>query len=232
MAVKNLEYVKTNKSHKTWLLYTDAWKKFQAIVGHDTLADRVDKTVCEKFKVVMLEKGYAPASINMWTRQLKAAYNHLKEFSYVGTNPFVGIKQLPIDNSAPKYLTVEEIDRLLNAISDRRYKSIIEFFLYTGGRLKEVCFLTWKNVDMKNETITFVYGTKRGKSRVIPLTPRIKKVLDCVKDLGLARTPNARVFGYKSENHVTNKTKRIFRQLGFNESISLHNLRHSLPVTY
>ena len=73
-------------------------------------------------------------------------------------------------------------ERLLPAACSQKniyIASIIEFAIETGMRRSEILKLTWRDIDFKNG-LAFLYDTKNGEDRKVPLTKRCMKLLQKV----------------------------------------------------
>jgi integrase len=103
-------------------------------------------------------------------------------------------------------------------------KLLFEFHLNTGGRRNEVLSLTWKNINFRNQTVTFVNGTKFGKRRVVPLNKRALEILTGLHKSGDA--PSDKIFDYE-KNYISRRFKYYARKAGLPESIRTHSLRHT-----
>ena len=102
--------------------------------------------------------------------------------SYIRTNPSDNCVPPRVFKKEVKPLTDEQMNKLLAAIQDSRYRIMIIVFMFTGLREAEALGLTWDCVDFHNGTIlinkqlqrrpqsaggTQLTPTKNGKSRVL-----------------------------------------------------------------
>jgi len=114
--------------------------------------------------------GYHPRSISRILSALRGFYEYLSEKALVTKNPFRGMKGPKVPRSQPRFLTVEEINDLLDSPDPstwegRRNRAILEIFYLDGLRLSELCGL---NVgDLKGDVL-LVRG-KGNKERLVPL---------------------------------------------------------------
>lgn len=172
---------------------------------------------------------------------LKSFYNYLVEEEKVSVNPCQNIKMPKLQKSLPKYLSEEEVDKLLNVDCkkpiDYRNKAMLELLYATGMRISELLNLTLSNY---NESGAFVKVMGKGrKERIIPLSSITIKYLNLyIKDYRkfLLNTK-------ESEFIFTNYAgKRLSRQgffkilkkrcdeSGVKKEISPHILRHSFAT--
>lgn len=135
---------------------------------------------------------------------------------------------------APKYLTQEEINRLLNAIDNPRDKFLFFLLGYTGLRLSEVKSLNVGSV--KNQQILTVNG-KGKKIREIPILPELqvktRTFLDWKRTNGEPIHPKFALFkstrGKRlSARQIQTLMAKYCKKAGLNRKFSPHSLRHSL----
>ncbi len=110
-------------------------------------------------------------SINRHISSLKGFYLYLVDNNIIRESPLEEIYSLKTKKTLPKYLSVEEVDRLLNinlkTPFDYRNKAMLEVMYATGLRVSELVGLCFSNIDFGNSLIR-VNG-KGKKDRIVPL---------------------------------------------------------------
>ena len=110
-------------------------------------------------------------SINRHISSLKGFYLYLVDNNVIRESPLEKIYSLKTKKTLPKYLSVEEVDRLLNinlkTPFDYRNKAMLEVMYATGLRVSELVGLCFSNIDFENSLIR-VNG-KGKKERIVPL---------------------------------------------------------------
>lgn len=123
-------------------------------------------------------KGLKDSSIAHNITIINSFYNFLLFESIISQNP-CNIKHPKINKRLPNYLSLEEIDNLLdiklNNEFDYRNKAILELMFATGIRISELTNLELNNVDLNNNLIR-VYG-KGSKERILPISDIATKYL-------------------------------------------------------
>ena len=118
-----------------------------------------------------LKSDLSARSINRHISTLKGFYNYLVDEKYIKSSPLENISILKIEKSLPKYLTINEVDQLLNfplnTAFDYRNKAMLEVMYATGLRVSELVNLEYSNVDLYNSVIR-VKG-KGKKERLVPI---------------------------------------------------------------
>lgn len=110
-------------------------------------------------------------SINRHISSLKGFYLYLVDNNIIRESPLEEVYSLKTKKTLPKYLSVEEVDRLLNinlkTPFDYRNKAMLEVMYATGLRVSELVGLCFSNIDFENSLIR-VNG-KGKKERIVPL---------------------------------------------------------------
>ena len=110
-------------------------------------------------------------SINRHISSLKGFYLYLVDNNIIRESPLEEVYSLKTKKTLPKYLSVEEVDRLLNinliTPFDYRNKAMLEVMYATGLRVSELVGLCFSNIDFENSLIR-VNG-KGKKDRIVPL---------------------------------------------------------------
>ena len=233
-------YLKTEKklgeaSIKSYMLDIS---KFSEYFSNNIL--KLNKKDIDRY-LESLKGKLSSKSINRHISSIKGLYKYLYEEEKISVDPTEDISVLKVPKSLPKYLTIEEVDKLLNfetkTAFDYRNKAMMEVMYATGLRVSELVKLESSNVDIENSIIR-VNG-KGKKERIVPLGDIAKKAL---KDY----IENYRMFLLKkqtfNELFLNNHGKPITRQ-GFNfildnikessgikKEITPHILRHSFAT--
>ena len=102
---------------------------------------------------------------------LKSFYNCMIDLDRINVNPCENIKMPKIEKKLPKFLTLEEVDKLLNVELreplDYRNKAMLELLYATGMRITELLDLKLSNY-YEDDAYVKVMG-KGSKERIIPI---------------------------------------------------------------
>jgi len=190
----------------------------------------------ERLKTALLKKGYSPATVKHCLVLIRQIYNKaLKWGMYQGTNPVKGVEMPSIQNQKTRFLTREEAEKLLTALSEMTRPDLHDMALlslHTGMRAGEIFKLKSNDLDFNNELIKIV-DPKNKKTRHAYMTKAVREML-------LKRKPDAPeklVFpdrnGEKIDS-ISQSFPKIVKKLGFNEGITdrrdlfvFHSLRHT-----
>ncbi len=170
---------------------------------------------------------------------LRSFFRFASREGFLPFSPISEVRSPRIGRPLPKYLTVTEVERLLDAPDRRtpegmRDRAMLMLMYAAGLRASEVVFLRMENVDA-NAGFLRVLG-KGGKERVVPVA---ETALDALREYVKDWRP--RFVGKKATNalflsrlgrQITRQTlwNRIAhwaRESGISAKISPHTLRHS-----
>jgi integrase len=174
-------------------------------------------------------KKLKPSTANKFIIFLSNAFNLAidLEVKNIYTNPTKKIKLLEENNKIERFLTKEEVKRLIEAANQSRnnhLKFIIHILLLTGARKSEVLKAKWKDFDFTNRIWT-IPTSKNGKKRMIPISNRLLNVLKQIPKTSSLYLFESKITSrpYSSIYHAWNYA-RVKAKL---EDVRLHDLRHS-----
>jgi integrase len=171
------------------------------------------------------EKKTAPATVNREVACLKAIFNRAVNNGKAERNPTKGIKLLKENNERNRILSSDEYERLL-AHSPEKLKPIIKVAYHTAMRQKEILYLTWGQIDLKDGFIILEpEDTKTKEARLVPLSQELMQMFK-----GMPRGfPGMRVFPYRGKAFGSS-FQRAFdtarKEAGI-EDFLFHDLRHT-----
>lgn len=168
-------------------------------------------------------------------------YKYLVNINIISHNPCDGIKMPKLEKKLPDYLTIEEVDKLLNVktntVYEKRNKAMLEVLYGTGVRISELCDLKMSNLYLKDEFIK-VMG-KGSKERIVPINRVAIEALNDYLEYGRGYLMGTKVSEYVfiSSRHtrITRQAffkflKRLCEEKGIKKNISPHTLRHSFAT--
>lgn len=161
------------------------------------------------------------ATVNRRFHTIKHFFMKLVEWGYLNESPARFIKPLPENRRPKKLWSMEEVLKVSGALSSED-KALFVFLYFTGARLSTALRLTWFDVDMKSEVITFT--TKKGKISVtreykVPMPKPVKILLSDIPKTG------GEVFEIKA-GLFAKRISRTLKKVGI-EGLTLHGLRHT-----
>lgn len=187
------------------------------------------------------EKQYKTNSIIRMVATFRSFFRFLEREEYIQKNPSNRLQAPKKPESIPKYLTKEEIERLLIALSQdakkgKRNYAIVQTLRYTGLRISELTNLKIEDVNFEEATITVWHG-KGDKYRIIPLHPELSPIL---KEYLENVRPNVQSpYFFITKKMETKITPGYIRQTihkatkaaGITKKVTPHVLRHSFATS-
>lgn len=168
--------VEANYSKNTINSYENDLNKFEEYYKNKDLLKITSKDI-EKY--IQTLSDLAPTTVSHNISSLKTFYSYFLKQVRISNNPTDGIKSPKLGIHLPTYLTIDEVNKLLDievtdAFSSRN-KAILELMYATGLRISEVISLEFKNIDY-DECIIRVMG-KGSKERIVPVNDYAIKYL-------------------------------------------------------
>lgn len=222
-----LDYAKTNKSRGSYVRNEIVLRTFREFAKVERLR-AITPQLIESYKKFRSEGGTKASTINTELNTIKAALNRAVALNYLARNPCREVKKLKAPRKQVRFLSQEEVRKLIEA-GNGRMGPIIETLLYTGLRRGELTHLAWADVDLQRRIVAVQakggWHPKDYEVRHIPMAPRLFELLK-----SLPRGENW-VFstrgGGPHAGHILSRDFRKLVRLCGIKGVSLHTLRHT-----
>ena len=216
------EYCRPN--HRTYKRTISYIKNLSKFFGNCYISE-ISPLAIEKYKSSRIEK-VKPATVNRDLDVLRSMFNRAIEWGMMKVNPAQNVKRFSVDNTRVRFLTEEEIKRLLEACSGDLL-GIVILALNTGMRRGEIFGLRWEYIDLENGIINLPGSLSKNKRhREIPMNELVIRVL---KDLK-AKSRSGYVFPGRQGNEPRSDVRKSFalalKKAGI-ENFRFHDLRHT-----
>ena len=182
--------------------------------------------LAEKYRAVR-KAVVAPATLYHESILLKQLITYAYERGFVADNPLKKLKLKRPRHATRQTYTLEQVNRIIAAAKE--YGDLFELLSFTGLRIGEARWLTWRDVDLHEDGAGGLlhvrakpgeWQPKDGDDRSIPLHPRVARML--------ARRPRRHRFVFTaqpsdaypagghqvSDRRVLVSLKRILKRLG------------------
>ena len=192
---------------------------------------------------VFLEKEHIKSSKTRshYITVLNNLYTFLINEGISKINPLENIKQPKIEKKLPAYLTIEEIDLLLNidlsTPYDYRNKAMLEVLYGTGIRVSELINIKLSDIDLTEDYIRIT--GKGSKERIVPFNDVCKnyleKYINEYRNLLLKNKDSEYVFINSRSSKISRQgffkiIKELCLKKGIKKNVSPHLLRHSFAT--
>ena len=162
--------------------HLERWKQE---LGHLKLSRINPSLIAEKRDLLLSETIHGgKLRSNATVSRYMASLSHVlttavKEWQWLNENPCLKVKKPKEPPGRVRYLSKDELVRLLSACQQSKNKNlylIILLALTTGSRKSEVLGLKWQDVDFDNNLL-HLRDTKNGEDRSIPMSQLVLELL-------------------------------------------------------
>jgi len=223
-----VEYSKVTKKPSTCVsdgyLIPRLRQAFGELFLKDITPDKVNVYIEEQLR------HYSPSTCRYHLSLLKHAFNvAVTKWKILRENPLRDVKlPVKVQNERKRYLTPQEIDRLLTACP-RHLRRIVLTALHTGMRKNEIVTLRWEQLYFE-ERFALLADTKNGESRPVPLT---STMVDLFKEIQTEQQHEPSLFVFVNP-HTGNPYRRDADTAWQNalknaklSDVHFHDLRHT-----
>ena len=236
---KYLDYLKYERklSNNTILSYKNDLKDLHKFFNEDIIKVNYQALV----KYINSLSILNPRSIAHHITVINSFYSFLVLNEYIKVNPAENISIPKLPKKLPEYLTVEEINKLLDVelidAYSYRNKAMLETLYATGLRISELINLRFSNVDLNNNLIR-VMG-KGSKERMVPLndiaTKYITIYINEYRNQILRLKQSEYLFISNAKKPITRQgffkiIKKECKRAMITKNVSPHVLRHSFAT--
>jgi integrase len=158
------------------------WKKE---LGHLKLSRLNQSAIAEVRDRMLTEmttngKLRSNGTVNRYLASLSPVFSiAVREWQWMSENPCLKVKKLRESRGRLRYLSREELARLLKACKESENPHLHLIFLIaltTGARKSEILGLTGQHIDLENRLL-YLADTKNGDNRSVPMSDQIFEIL-------------------------------------------------------
>lgn len=186
--------------------------------------------------------GISPRSQARIISGIRSFYKYLLIEDYIEQDPCELIELPNLGRHIPEVLSVDEIDRIVNAIDDskdeaQRDRAIIEVLYGCGLRVSELVNLKLTDISWKEEFVRVI--GKGNKQRLAPISTRVLKQIEYYlpfrSSIDVKKGEEDYLFISKRGKHLSRITvfhivKVLAERAGITKDISPHTFRHSFAT--
>ena len=214
----------------------------------DVPCEKVNYTKLREYLYFIQKFDYKKTTVARKLASVRTFYKFLYKEKIMEINPAVNLNSPKRPKSLPKFLTQDEMEKILNNVkmdtpAGYRNKAILELLWATGMRISELSGLNFGDLNLENNEIR-VFG-KGSKERIVLVTDRAKTYLQryienarplIAKGFRLEEiTESTPVFinntGYRLQNKtVRNAIKNVVENIELPKRVTPHMFRHSFAT--
>ena len=187
----------------------------------------------------LYDNNMTRSSISRKLSSLRSFYNYLVKQEIIKDNYFTMIKNPKKENSLPKFVKEEDIDKMFNVPDTRKWIGsrnlvIIRMLYATGLRVSELVNIKLKDINISDRTIK-VLG-KGSKERIVVFGNNTKEALDNYLNRGRREVDfhnSEYLFLNKDGNKLSDRyVRKIIDDIIIKASIEMHVHPHMLRHTF
>jgi len=207
-------------------LFTRIGAKF----GHLKLSEIKRHDVQQFHNDLVTVEGLAPATADHHVVYFRRIVNLALQWEYVEKNVLANIPLMKVDNKVERYLSDDEVKRLVDVLTtDLAFGAsyLLLYLLSTGARLNEAKQAKWDQVDLEKGIWRIpATNSKSKKTRSVPLNDSAIWVLGQLWTKGKHEYLFVNEATKKPWVTVTRAWYRLRAKAGI-ENLRVHDLRHS-----
>ena len=140
----------------------------------------LSRTTVRAYVVALSEEGYSKRSTARKLSSLRSFFNYLVRTGELESNPAEGVRAPKLDRPLPRFLEVEEVERLMAAASapdlwGLRDRAILETLYGAGLRVSELVSVNVNDLDFSAGLVR-----AQGKGRKERLAPLGRAAMQCL----------------------------------------------------
>lgn len=195
------------------------------------IEDLSEEDILEYLKMLRVEKGYQPASVNRHLNSIRTLCKFAYRKDWIEKNPTRNIDQLRFQTKERTFLTAAELDEFISAIEHPLSQLAARIMSYSGLRVSECINLSMNDVDLEKRMFHVVNG-KGGKNREVPINGTLMAYLiDYLQNWRPNVTSELFLATEKTGTITSQYLNKIFHQttykLGWEKKVTCHILRHT-----
>lgn len=108
----------------------------------------------------------APKTIRNVIITLRMIWNTAKAWDYADHDPFEGLKMPKGQPVERRFFTLDEMQKILDAVEDSKLKAFFWLAAETGMRAGELCGLRWEDIDLDKGIVRVRQSVWRGQGQL------------------------------------------------------------------
>ena len=241
-----VSYLKIEKGlaeNSIFAYQNDVAKLHDFSVPIDKNAEQISYNDLKLFIAALYDLGLSARTQARIISGIKQFYGYLLLENYITVDPSELLDQPKIGRKLPEVLTIEEIDRLIDALDmskneSHRNKAIIETLYSCGLRVSELVNLRFSDLFFEEGFIRVI--GKGNKERLVPVSASVEKEISIYND-HIRRHQNIKkgdenvVFlnrrgGKQTRVMIFTIIKDLAERISLQKTISPHTFRHSFAT--
>jgi Site-specific recombinase XerD len=213
-----------NYSPKTEKAYLHHLNLFLDYISKSNISSIDSKILLDYFSYLKQTRKFSYSAIKQSLASVRFLFLDVLK-KYIDFDFFVKMKR---PNSLPNILTVDEIRKIINSVTNLKHRAIISTIYSCGLRISEAVNLKINDIDSSAMTVKIV-NAKGRNDRIVMLS---EKLLSLLREYFKEYKPKIYLFeGQKGEQYSTRSIQQLFnnavKKVGIKKKVTVHSLRHS-----
>lgn len=241
---KFLDYLKyeRNYSNNTIIAYENNIRGFLSYckIKNVKNMNEVNYQFIRGYISYLYKQKYQAKSITRILSALRSFFKYLKREEKISTNPLDLITSPKVEKKLPKYLTINDVEKILNApdMSNKigiRDAFILELLYVTGIRVSELTNIKLNDISIVEKKIKIM--GKGSKERIVYYGTRCQELLNKylnIRNDFLKQANDYLVLSNTGKQISTREIRNIINRLkvkaGIDINISPHTFRHTFAT--
>ena len=241
---KFLDYLKyeRNYSNNTIIAYENNIRGFLSYckIKNVKNMNEVNYQFIRGYISYLYKQKYQAKSITRILSALRSFFKYLKREEKISTNPLDLITSPKVEKKLPKYLTINDVEKILNApdISNKigiRDAFILELLYVTGIRVSELTNIKLNDISIVEKKIKIM--GKGSKERIVYYGTRCQELLNKylnIRNDFLKQANDYLILSNTGKQISTREIRNIINRLkvkaGIDINISPHTFRHTFAT--
>lgn len=137
----------------------------QILESQDISFRDANKTTWRDYANLLFNRGLSKATIGGYQGDLRTFYKYLKTEG-ICQNPFYKLPSPKLDKRLPKFLTLDQMNTLLETPKSKEDQAILEVLYATGCRISELTAMNLDDINFETQEIRITHG-KGDKARIV-----------------------------------------------------------------
>lgn len=173
-----------------------------------------------------------PASQQRYLTAIRSFFTFLHHYEYIDNNITNKLDNIKIPRTQRAWLTIPELEKLIQAIQHPIIRFAVELIGYTGIRVSEAINLKLSDIDFQHKVL-HIKG-KGSKERIVPISNKLQQKMDHYfattrpihSEYLLATTKTQRL----SRQYLNITLKKAAQSINISQPITAHILRHTFAT--
>ena len=181
--------------------YKQSFRNFTEALGKSLEIEELTNAMVRVYVLKRLEANYAPETVNMDLRHVRAALSGVSLYTMIRRPPLY-FEMIPTLRKMANAFSIEEVSRLVTVEESEDFKKFWLFLVWTGVKKSEALSLTWNDLVLDGPDPHVNVKASDGSLREVVILPLVRG------NLGSPKTRREKLFPDWTGNQVLQRFNR------------------------